>query len=574
MNTLSLKAKIILSALLSALLSVTVALVIYFNVSNMVSTFGWVKHTDDAIASFKELQSMLIDMETGERGYLMSGDKKFLEPFIVAKEKFDPALEKLKVTVSDNPTQTKRLTEAGNIKNQWLEIAESTEMKARMDLDAKKISIDEFQTILKKGLGKVSMDSFRKIIYDATQMEDKLNIERMAKSEAAAKTTYLWVSLGLGASIFIGFILLWKTISSAVNSITHISTELERSSSQVSSTATQIASASEELSQASIEQASSLQETSSSVEEISSMISSNSANAKQSTVNSQKSLDIAEKGKVIVNNMIKSIGAINASNDSIMGQVNHNNQEMENIIKVIGEIGIKTKVINDIVFQTKLLSFNASVEAARAGEHGKGFAVVAEEIGNLASMSGNAAVEITTMLESSVQRVEEIAKNSQDKVGKLIADGKLNVEAGIRVANESGEVLSEIVKSVASVSNSITEISSASQEQSQGMQEITKAIAQLDQVTQQNTANATESSNAAGALSQEAHLLKELIFDLTKTIEGGNKDNSKKAAYINNKKIVKSVITKTKPTLPTSLKQDKTNKINLPASEDHRFIDV
>ena len=72
---------------------------------------------------------------------------------------------------------------------------------------------------------------------------------------------------------------------------------------------------------------------------------------------------------------------------------------------LISEIGNKTKVINDIVFQTKLLSFNASVEAARAGEHGKGFSVVAEEVGNLAHMSGNSAKEITQLLESSINRV-------------------------------------------------------------------------------------------------------------------------------------------------------------------------
>jgi methyl-accepting chemotaxis protein len=88
--------------------------------------------------------------------------------------------------------------------------------------------------------------------------------------------------------------------------------------------------------------------------------------------------------------------------------MNKSNDEISSIVKVIAEIGDKTKVINDIVFQTKLLSFNASVEAARAGEQGKGFAVVAEEVGNLATMSGKAAEEISSMLGDSMGKVELI----------------------------------------------------------------------------------------------------------------------------------------------------------------------
>ena len=223
-------------------------------------------------------------------------------------------------------------------------------------------------------------------------------------------------------------------------------------------------------------------------------------------------------------------------------------------------------MINDIVFQTKLLSFNASVEAARAGEHGKGFAVVAEEVGNLAAMSGNAAVEITMLLENSVQKVEEIAKNSQEKVGVLIAEGKSNVDAGVRIAKESGSILNEIVGSVASVSSAITEISSASQEQSQGMQEITKALGQLDQMTQQNTSNAAESAHAAEALSKEAHLLKNLILDLTKTIEG-------KSGHKNDIPPGVTKVSKAKKAMP-HFKLEKKNENHLPKGEDHRFVDV
>ena len=308
--------------------------------------------------------------------------------------------------------------------------------------------------------------------------------------------------------------------SQLVKILSVVASDLNNSSIQVSSAAQQIASSSEELSQATTEQAASMQETSSSIEEISSMINANTENAKQSSAVSAQSLTTAERGKVVVDHMIKAIEEINTSNTGIMVQIDETNKEIENIVKIINEIGIKTKVINDIVFQTKLLSFNASVEAARAGDQGKGFAVVAEEVGNLAAMSGAAALEITKMLEGSIKTVEGIVRDSKDKIGKLISTGKEKVETGTRVAQECETVLDEIVLSVTSVSKMVAEISSASQEQAQGVHEITKAIAQLDQVTQENTANSAESANAAGTLSNQAEMLNSLVKQLVQTIEG------------------------------------------------------
>lgn len=326
----------------------------------------------------------------------------------------------------------------------------------------------------------------------------------------------LLIILGGGGAIFIAAMLIKKPIAY----LNAISNELKSSGQLVSSSAGQIATSADELSQAANEQAAALEETSASVEEINSMISTNSENAKDSARISEQSLESVEKGKVIVTQMINAIEEINTSNNGIANQVNESNKDIQEIVKVIAEIGNKTKVINDIVFQTKLLSFNASVEAARAGEQGKGFAVVAEEVGNLAAMSGAAAQEISTMLNESIQKVEGIVKNSKEKIERLVNDGKLKVDAGTKIANECGDVLNEIVTSVANVSRMTTEISTASQEQAQGVHEITKAMAQLDQVTQQNTVNSSESAKAAEDLSTQAEALKRLVQNLVQTVEG------------------------------------------------------
>lgn len=355
------------------------------------------------------------------------------------------------------------------------------------------------------------------VLKDFHVTQAKIAIDHAKEAGANATKIIITLIVSMGA---VGFAAAFFFSNSLVTSLKQISDALDESSAQVSSAAGQIASSSEELSQSATEQASSLEETSSSVEEMSSMVNINTENAKKASENSDVSKRQAERGRTVVQEMVLSMSQINESNNNIMTQINHSNDQMGEIVKVIQEIETKTKVINDIVFQTKLLSFNASVEAARAGEQGKGFAVVAEEVGNLAQMSGNAAKEISEMLASSVFKVEAIVQETKSRVNILIADGREKVSAGTKVAEECGEVLAEIVTNVSSVATMASEISNASFEQSKGIQEITKAMGQLDQVTQTNAATSEEAASAAEELSSQAASLKAQVLTLVAVING------------------------------------------------------
>ncbi len=266
-------------------------------------------------------------------------------------------------------------------------------------------------------------------------------------------------------------------------------------------------------------QASSLQETVSSIDEISSMVQRNADTANNSTKVSEKSAKAASVGKKKVEEMVDSINEMAKSNKDIMDEIQKSNEEMSRIVGVISEVGEKTKVINDIVFQTKLLSFNASVEAARAGEHGKGFAVVAEEVGNLAAMSGKAALEITTMVDGSINQVTDIVDKMKDKVDSLIARGKEKVEDGINKAKECDNSLEEILQNASSVNEMIREISSASTEQATGVKEVTRAMQSLDELTHKNSTIAAESSSMAKDLKEQADLFSHAVEDLLALIE-------------------------------------------------------
>lgn len=308
--------------------------------------------------------------------------------------------------------------------------------------------------------------------------------------------------------------------SSISKSLTAIADILNKSSHEVSSSSLQSAESATQLSEAATEQAASLQQTMASIEEISAMVAQNADSAvkAQGAVNANQ--ESTENGSRSVDDMLQSVGQIKETNDEILAQMENSNREFAEIVRIISEIGAKTTVINDIVFQTKLLSFNASIEAARAGEHGKGFSVVAEEVGNLAQMSGNAAHDISTMLTDSIRRVNSIVEQTKSKVEQLVETGRERITTGQVTAEKCREALAEVTANAKVVANMITEITHASKEQAQGVHEINKAISQLDQVTQQNTSVAHQSSAQAENLSQQATELSSAVEQMVVLING------------------------------------------------------
>jgi methyl-accepting chemotaxis protein len=351
---------------------------------------------------------------------------------------------------------------------------------------------------------------------------------------------------GFGTAMLVGF--LFST--SIAKSLSELAQRLSQGADEIASASQQLSNSSTELSSTTTEQAASLQETTASMEEISAMIQKNSENATSSRTLSAESRKSADEGRHVVTEMIQAIQEIDQSNSQIMNQVEASNREIAAIIQVIEEIGSKTKVINDIVFQTKLLSFNASVEAARAGEHGKGFAVVAEEVGNLAQMSGKAAKEIGDLLSGSIQKVHSIVNDTKTKVESLIAHGKEKVEAGSNVAKRCEQVLGELLKNVASVDQMVSEIANASQEQSQGVSEVGRAIAQLDEATQQNASVSQQTASASNQLSGQAHQLNQVVQDLVSLIQGQGKYVAQAPAA----PVVKAPVKQTGPSTQTSKK--------------------
>ncbi len=197
------------------------------------------------------------------------------------------------------------------------------------------------------------------------------------------------------------------------------------------------------------------------MEELTSTVKQNADNARQANQLAVSASEVAVKGGNVVSQVVDTMGSIDASS--------------KKIVDIIG-------VIDGIAFQTNILALNAAVEAARAGEQGKGFAVVASEVRSLAQRSASAAKEIKTLIGDSVEKVA----------------------AGSKQVAQAGRTMEEIVGSVKRVTDIMGEITTASQEQTSGIEQINQAIAQMDQVTQQNAALVEEAFATAQTLQEQA----------------------------------------------------------------------
>jgi methyl-accepting chemotaxis protein len=236
----------------------------------------------------------------------------------------------------------------------------------------------------------------------------------------------------------------------------------------VADTSAQIAQGNLDLSQRTEHQASTLEETASSMEELTSTVGQNAQSAREASQLAVSATEVAHKGGNAVEQVLLT---------------------MDDILDASKKIGDITGVIDSIAFQTNILALNAAVEAARAGEQGRGFAVVAAEVRSLAQRSAAAAKEIRTLIANTVQKVQ----------------------AGSSQADGAGHTMVEVVSSVKKVSDLIAEIAAASQEQSSGIAQVNTALAQMDQVVQQNAALAEEATGATESMKQQADWLLQVV---------------------------------------------------------------
>ncbi|SFL49375.1 methyl-accepting chemotaxis protein [Rugamonas rubra] len=452
------------------------------------------------MAETQTILESLMNIETGERGYSLTGDEAALAPLKQGMAGFKTHLDKARSLTSDNPAQQERLAQLEQAQAAWL--GQAIEPVLALRRAAGDGDVAPVLAFAKTGKGRAGMDKMRALPGQISDAEEGLLAVRAKEARALQGRTANTMLFGGAAAVALAGVLAWllsgnivTPLANAVriaqtvaggdlsgrieahsrdetgqllaalgvmnSSLVGIVGEVRRGTDTIATASGEIARGNADLSARTEQQASSLEETASSMEQLTGTVKQNADNARQANTLAATASAVALRGGEVVAQVVDTMSSINTSS--------------RNIVDIIA-------VIDGIAFQTNILALNAAVEAARAGEQGRGFAVVATEVRNLAQRSAAAAKEIKGLIDDSVDKVE----------------------AGSRLVEQAGTTMGEIVDSVRRVTDIMLEISSASAEQIAGIEQINQAIGQMDAVTQQNAALVEQAAAAAEALQEQA----------------------------------------------------------------------
>ncbi|WP_304622789.1 methyl-accepting chemotaxis protein [Roseateles caseinilyticus] len=487
---------------------IAVALV---NTHRLIDTVNWNTHTYEVLTASEDLLLSMVNIETGLRGFVVSGKDKFLEPFNQGTKDFSVHFDRARSLTADNPAQQERLDRLMANRNAFMDVAMAL-ISERRDVNAGNLSARQLSEDFELGRDKSAMDAFRAGIAEFKKAESALlsrRHEQLAASASSTTYTLLFGGAALCALAGVLGVLLARNLfaqlggepGSAVAvadrvargdlsievglqsgdttsvmanlsrmqaSLAEVVIGVRRNAESVATASVQIAQGNQDLSSRTEQQASALQQTAATMEELGGTVRHNADNAQQANQLARSASAIASEGGQVVDKVVATMQGITESS--------------RRINDIIG-------VIDGIAFQTNILALNAAVEAARAGEQGRGFAVVASEVRSLAQRSAEAAKEIKVLISHSVEQVEQ----------------------GTSLVDQAGTTMNDIVASIHRVSSIVAEITSASLEQSTSVQQVGEAVTAMDQTTQQNAALVEESAAAAESLRSQAQQLVEAV---------------------------------------------------------------
>ena len=472
---------IALGSAVSFVMLVFVAFVGYFSIARIWNNIHDMGQTYEAIDQLSELMSVLKDAETGQRGYVLTGNDTYLEPYRLAESSIDNTLKQLRDLTADNPAQTRRLDQAlPLIQSKMAELKQTIELRRTEGFDAA-------LKVVVAGQGKVLMDNIGQLA--AAMDDEERNLLRAEKSRTdfsanLSETTI--ISASILAFVLTGLVG-WYLTSSLTRQIGSAAALLQSSSGELQAAANLQSSGS-------TGQATAVNEIATTINELLSTSRLIAENAQRVAKVAQETSLTASRGDETVQRTTQSIAGIKTQVDVVVVHV----LELGKKSQLIGSI---TEMINELAEQTNILAINATIEAAGAGEWGKRFAVVADEIRKLADRVSVSSSEIRQLLDN--------IRASASSTIAATQDGSKLVDAGVREFAEAAVLFRQIAALVSTASEAAREIELSTEQQASAVDQVRVGASDLVQTAHETD---TSSKQVLKTSSELAGLSRELVM--------------------------------------------------------------
>jgi len=449
------------------------------SMDKLAEAVEWQTHTYAVKTNLQALEKDLVDVETGQRGFIFTGKEVFLDPYKNGKIAFRKTANNLKQLIKDNPEQVKKMEQVEELAQQKLdELAETISLK-RAGKEP------ELRALVLSGKGKIFMDKIRANLTEMLNVEDALLVQRtkLAKQSEQLSTiisiggTVVAVGLGSFIALFISDKII-RPINQVANTIANSSREIAATVEQQERTAAQ--------------QSASVNQTTITMDELGASSQQSAHQAQAAAEAARQALSITEGGSLAVEETLESMTILKEKVNAIAAQIGRLNEQTNQIGNISG-------VVTELANQTNMLALNASIEAVRAGENGKGFAVIATEIRKLADQSKKSADKINNL-------VVDI-KNAIASTVTVTNEGTKTVEEGNKISQKTAVAFSEVANAFNNVVSNNQQIYLTAQQQAVAIQQVVDAMNVLNQSTRETAIGITQTKIATQQLNEAAQNL-------------------------------------------------------------------
>ncbi|MFV3074543.1 methyl-accepting chemotaxis protein [Niveispirillum fermenti] len=492
----------------------------------------WTVHSHRVESRLGDLLSAVQDVETGQRGYVITGEVRYLQPYEAALRSVDGIVADLRTLLRDNPDQLRNMERLERAMQAKLEEVRLARQARQAD------GFAAAQALILSDRGRQAMDDFRAVLAEMRTVEQRLlTLRETAKDRNVelANTAIIGGALAASVIVLLSGLFLSANIAAPLRDITQtaerigkgdLTTDIATSGRQdevgilsntfrdmtrslrqlmqelsegvnvLGTAGSQIVSTTAQVAASAAETATALAETSSTMEEVRKTSQLSTEKARHVADTAQATAQISATGKRAVEQSVAGITAVREQIGSIAEAVIKLSEQSQAIGTIVASV-------NDLAEQSNLLAVNAAIEAARAGEQGKGFVVVAAEVKSLAEQSKEATSQVRAIL-GDIQKATATAVLAAEQGSKA-------VDAGVRQAQEAGQAIERLAQNIAVATQASVQIVASNQQQQVGIDQVALAMDSIRQASSQNTIATKQAETAAHNLNALGHKLKSLV---------------------------------------------------------------